>query len=182
MSKDPIINKFRDAMGLMATYASPIGGHISSKVRQGLNNAVFKPMEEKFRKDRETRAKQREAQRQAWRKKTDEEFRHALDKVEERYKNFLDEVANSVEYVTTSPGLHDSFLYNSVVNPTPYPARVMPEIHQGALSPLYRLQAQHMLRDKLRKDGYNPYIDKDFAEVESALHKNHMALHPLALF
>ena len=178
MSKDNLITKFRDAMGLAATYASPIGGYLSSKVRQGLNKAVFKPMEEKFRKDRE----QRQARREAWRKKTDEEFRRALDKVDKRVENFFDEVANSVEYVTNSPGLHDPFLYNSVVNPTPYPARVMSHVHQGALSPLYRLQAQHMLRDKLRKDGYNPYIDKDFAELESALHKNHMAVHPLALF
>lgn len=178
MSKDNLITKFRDAMGLAATYASPMGGYLSSKVRQGLNNAVFKPMEEKFRKDRE----QRQARREAWRKKTDEEFRRALDKVDKRVENFFDEVANSVEYVTNSPGLHDPFLYNSVVSPTPYPARVMPTVHQGALSPLYRLQAQHMLRDKLRKDGYNPYIDKDFAELESALHKNHMAVHPLALF
>ena len=178
MSKDNLITKFRDAMGLAATYASPIGGYLSSKVRQGLNNAVFKPMEEKFRKDKE----QRQARREAWRKKTDEEFRRALDKIEERQKNFFDEVATSVEYATNSPGLHDPFLYNSVVNPAPYPARVMPTVHQGALSPLYRLQAQHMLRDKLRKDGYNPYIDKDFAELESALHKNHMAVHPLALF
>lgn len=178
MSKDNLITKFRDAMGLAATYASPIGGYLSSKVRQGLNNAVFKPMEEKFRKDRE----QRQARREDWEKKLDAESKQFLDKMAERDKKFLDEVANSVEYLTNSPGLHDPFLYNSVVNPTPYPARVMPTVHQGALSPLYRLQAQHMLRDKLRKDGYNPYIDKDFAELESALHKNHMVVHPLALF
>lgn len=169
-------------MGFLATHASPIGGYLSSKVRQGLHNAVFKPMEEKFQKDRETRVKQREAQQQAWRKKTDEEFRHVLDKVGEREKKFFDELAIVSDYTTKSPGIHDPFLYNSVVNPTPYPARVMPVVHQGALSPLYRLQAQHMLRDKLRKDGYNPHIDKDFAEVEAALHKNHMAVHPLALF
>lgn len=68
MSKDNITTKFRDAMGLAATYASPIGGYLSSKLRQGLNNAMFKPMEEKFRKDRE----QRQARREAWRKKTDD--------------------------------------------------------------------------------------------------------------
>lgn len=45
--KDNIITKFRDAMGFMATHASPIGGYLSSKVRQGLNNAISKPMKEK---------------------------------------------------------------------------------------------------------------------------------------
>lgn len=184
--KDNLITKFRDAMGLAATHASPIGGYLSSKVRQGLNNAVFKPMEEKFRKDREQRQALRQALRESWMKKTDEEFRRALDKVDKRQKNFFDEMRPKIdamlEYSTNSPGIHDPILYNSVVNPTPYPARTMPDVHQGAFSPLYRLQAQHMLRDKLRKDGYNPYIDKDFAEVEAALHKNHMAVHPLALF
>ena len=34
----------------------------------------------------------------------------------------------------------------------------------------------------IEKDYRTPYIDKDFAELESALHKNHMAVHPLALF
>lgn len=45
MSKDNLITKFRDAMGLMATHASPIGGYLSSKVRQGLNNALSKLVE-----------------------------------------------------------------------------------------------------------------------------------------
>lgn len=46
MSKDNIITKFRDAMGLMANYASPIGGYITSKVRQGVNNFLSKRVEE----------------------------------------------------------------------------------------------------------------------------------------
>lgn len=46
MSKDNLITKFRDAMGFMATHASPIGGYLSSKVRQGLNNYLSKRVEE----------------------------------------------------------------------------------------------------------------------------------------
>lgn len=184
MSKDNITTKFRDAMGLAATYASPLGGYLSSKVRQGLNNAVFKPMEEKFRKDRE----QRQARREAWRKKTDEEFRRALDKVEERQKNFFDEMRPRIdammEYSTNAPGIHDPILYNSVVNPTPYPARTLPDIHQGAFSPLYRLMLQHKIRDELRKvDKFNPYINQMDSREEAENYKNHVVLHPLrALF
>ena len=46
MSRDNLITKLRDAMGFLATHASPIGGYISSKVGQGLNNFLSKRVEE----------------------------------------------------------------------------------------------------------------------------------------
>lgn len=90
----------------------------------------------------------------------------------------------TMEFSTNAPGIHDPILYNSVVNPTPYPARTMPDIHKGAFSPLYRLMLQHKIRYELRKvDKFNPYINQMDSREEAKNYKNHVILHPLrALF
>ena len=151
MSKDNLITKFRDAMGLAATYASPIGGYLSSKVRQGLNS------------------------------------RRTLDKIKkdgDREFAILRQImSNRDKAIIKAPGLYDPILYNSVINPIPYPARIYSYIHQGGLSFPERLQAQHEIRDEMRKNGYNPYIDQRDFEEEAANYKYHNEIYPLrALF
>lgn len=174
MSKDNIITKFRDAMGLMANYASPIGGYISSKVRQGLNKDVFKPMEDKFRKDRE--------QRQSWRKNTDEELERILGNVfkeaQNAYKEHQSKMNTAADYLSKSPGIYDNYLYDSVVNPTPYPLRTMGDVYQSTFAPLHRLMAQEELRDTLRKSGYNPYVNRRDTIEESLNHYDHQKFSP----